>query len=151
MQERNLILKLTHGRNLRLKLEMLKYCWWHLDVWRDVTSCAAAKKHFPAPPKLLLLLCSYLHLSSANRACTENGGMENMWNMLIINHSNPKIRGWWYICNSNRFYGTNVLISETHARLFDFKADFNFVCFLLPKNKICSCDMMMNIFFPIVD
>lgn len=92
MQERNFILKLTHGRNLRIKLEMLKYCWWHLDVWRDVTSCADVKKHFPAPPKLLLLR-SYLHLGSANRACRGNGGMENTWNMLIINHGNPKIRG----------------------------------------------------------
>lgn len=92
MQERNFILKLTHGRNLWLKLEMLNYCWWHLDVWRDVTSCASVKKYFQAPPKLLLL-CSYLHLSSANRPCRENWGMGNTWNMPIMNHSNPKIRG----------------------------------------------------------
>ena len=41
--------------------------------------------------KLLLLLRSYLHLSPANRACRENKGTENSWNMFIINHNNPKV------------------------------------------------------------
>lgn len=40
---------------------------------------------------LLLLLCWYLRLISSDRACWENQGMENSWNMLIINHSYPEI------------------------------------------------------------
>lgn len=63
------------------------------------------------------------------------GGMENSWNMLMINHNNPQNQRLMInFIIATIWYDANLLLLRTHT--FDFKADFNWVCFLWLKMEM---------------